>query len=104
MSAWETLRQQPKWKKKTDNAYQLSLNKLGRYEEEFAIELINTAIERNYQGVVFPSTDEEYETWKKKHPQEKKIMTLEELMAKDEHNREKARQRTEEARRRNGTK
>lgn len=67
MSAWGMLVQQPKWVKKTVNAYQLSLNKLGKYPEEFAIELINTAIERNYQGVVFPSTDEDYKVWQKKH-------------------------------------
>ena len=31
----------------------------------FAIELIELAIEGNYQGVVFPDTNEKYERWKK---------------------------------------
>ena len=66
-SAWDALLQEKKWRDKSPRAYQMSLNKLGKYDERFAIELINTAIERNYQGVVFQSTDSDYEEWKKKH-------------------------------------
>lgn len=64
VKTWEMLTKQPKWKGKTVNALQLSLKKLGRYEEAFAVELMETAIERNYQGVVFTNTDEEYLKWK----------------------------------------
>lgn len=37
MSAWEALRKTPKWKKKLNYALQLSLDKLSKFEEEFAI-------------------------------------------------------------------
>ena len=63
---WETLREQPKWKGKTANALQMSLNKLGRYDEAFAIGLMEDAIERGWQGVVFSDTDEKYRQWKEK--------------------------------------
>ena len=64
LSAWNLLVQQPKWNKKTISALQLSLNKLSKYDEEFAIELIKLAIERGWQGVVFKDTDEQYDEWK----------------------------------------
>lgn len=57
MSAWETLRKTPKWEKKLNYALQLSLNKLGEFEEEFAIRQIERAIESNWTGVVFTGTE-----------------------------------------------
>lgn len=60
VSTWNELRSQPKWKKKTKSALQKSLDALGRYDEPFAIELMNQAIAGNYQGVVFPGTEEQY--------------------------------------------
>lgn len=63
MSAWETLRQTPKWKKKLNLALQLSLDKLGRFEEEFAIHQIERAIESNWAGVVFTGTERDYQEW-----------------------------------------
>lgn len=66
MRIWETLRGQPKWKGKTANALQMSLNKLGRYDEAFAISLMEDAIERGWQGVVFSDTDERYRQWKER--------------------------------------
>lgn len=63
MSAWETLRQTPKWKKKLNLALQLSLDKLGKFEEEFAIHQIERAIESNWAGVVFTGTERDYQEW-----------------------------------------
>lgn len=65
MSAWETLRQSPKWKKKLNYALQLSLNKLSKFEEEFAIRQIERAIESNWTGVVFTGTERDYQEWLK---------------------------------------
>lgn len=62
--AWNILCAQPKWKGKSSNALELSLKKLARYEEAFAVFLIEEAIEHNWQGVVFKDTDEQYEMWK----------------------------------------
>ena len=42
----------------------MSLKKLGKYDEAFAILLMNESIENNWQGVVFDSTDEKYAKWK----------------------------------------
>lgn len=70
-SLWDTLCQQPKWKKKTDSALELSLKKLSKYDEEFAIHLVEEAIEHDWQGVVFAAkdgkggTDYEYAQWLK---------------------------------------
>lgn len=63
MSAWETLRQTPKWKKKLNYALQLSLDKLSKFEEEFAIRQIERAIESNWTGVVFTGTERDYQEW-----------------------------------------
>ena len=65
MSAWETLRQNPKWKKKLNYALQLSLDKLSKFEEEFAIRQIERAIESNWAGVVFTGTERDYQEWLK---------------------------------------
>lgn len=63
MSAWETLRQTPKWKKKLNYALQLSLDKLSKFEEEFAIRQIERAIESGWTGVVFTGTEHDYQEW-----------------------------------------
>ena len=63
MSAWETVRQTPKWKKKLNYALQLSLDKLSKFEEEFAIKQIERAIESNWTGVVFTGTERDYQDW-----------------------------------------
>lgn len=65
MSAWETLRQSPKWKKKLNYALQLSLDKLSKFEEEFAIRQIERAIESDWTGVVFTGTERDYQEWLK---------------------------------------
>ena len=58
MSAWEALRKTPKWKKKLNYALQLSLDKLSKFEEEFAIRQIERAIESDWTGVVFTELNE----------------------------------------------
>ena len=63
VSTWEMLRKQPKWKKKTKNALQMSLNKLGKYPEEFAILLMENAIAGGWQGVVFTWTPDDFRKW-----------------------------------------
>ena len=67
---WKVLAEMPKWKKKIEHSLQISLDKLGKYDEAFAIELMERAISGNYQGVVFPDTDEAYQKWKKGHKKE----------------------------------
>lgn len=67
LTAWEALCKQPKWKGKSLYALQLSLNKIARYDEAFAIEQIYLAIERDWQGLVFSSTDRNYAEWQRKN-------------------------------------
>ena len=64
--AWNLLLQMPKWKGKQPQSLQLALRKLSRYDEEFATHLVESAIEKNWQGVVYPDTDAKYEQWKQK--------------------------------------
>ena len=63
VSTWEMLRKQPKWRKKTMNALQMSLNKLAKYPEEFAIMLMENSIANDWQGVVFTWTPEDFRKW-----------------------------------------
>lgn len=63
VSTWELLKKQPKWKKKTKSALQMSLNKLGKYPEEFAILLMDNAIAGGWQGVVFMWTPDDFRKW-----------------------------------------
>jgi len=50
---WELLLKEPKWRKKTNTAYQSALKKLSGYSEEVAIQAIEDAIAGGYQGI-FP--------------------------------------------------
>ena len=65
MSAWTELVKTPKWKGKLNYALQISLNKLGKFEEEFAIRQIERAIESNWTGVEFSGTERDYQEWLK---------------------------------------
>lgn len=60
---WEALCEEKNWKGKTQKALQLTLNKLGRYAEEFAIELMEKTIENGWKGCVFADTDAKYQEW-----------------------------------------
>jgi len=61
--AWNMILQMPKWKTKPPQSLQLALKKLSRYDEEFATHLVENAVTKNWQGVVFPDTDEKYQQW-----------------------------------------
>lgn len=63
-TTWDTLVSMPKWKKKMPASLQAALNRLAKYSEEFAVLLVENAISGGYQGVVFPSTDADYQKWK----------------------------------------
>jgi hypothetical protein len=63
IETWNALCEEKNWKGKTQKALQLTLNKLGRYAEEFAIELMEKTIENGWKGVVFSDTDAKYQEW-----------------------------------------
>ncbi len=64
MKSWNELAAMPKWKKKPPSSLQKSLNKLAKYNEKFAVMLIENAIAGNYQGVVFDDTDKKFLEWR----------------------------------------
>lgn len=64
IDTWNALCDEKEWKKKTRNALQLALNKLAKYHEDFAIELIEKTIAGGWKGVVFDDTDAKYQEWK----------------------------------------
>lgn len=64
IDTWNALCEEKEWKKKTRNALQLALNKLAKYHEDFAIELIEKTIAGGWKGVVFDDTDAKYQEWK----------------------------------------
>lgn len=66
LQAWNKLITLHKWKRKPLSAIQAALNQLSKYDEEFAIKLIEKAHAGNYQGVVFDDTDEKFLNWKNK--------------------------------------
>ena len=61
---WEILISQKRWKKKSEDAIIKSLDKLSRYNVDYATILVENAISGDYQGVVFADTDEKYNKWK----------------------------------------
>lgn len=67
IDTWNVLRDQPKWRKKSNTALQMNLNKLSGYDVRFAIELMNTAIANDWQGLIFDDTPARYEKWKQTH-------------------------------------
>lgn len=64
MHAWQQLAQCPKWVKRSPKLLQLALGQLARFEEDFAVLLIESAITGNWQGIIFPDTPLRYEKWK----------------------------------------
>ena len=64
---WNELCRQPKWRKKTLSALQKSLDKLSAFPEAFALELMETAIANDTQGVVYPSTPDAFKEWEREH-------------------------------------
>ncbi len=71
LETWAALCEEKNWKGKTQKALQLTLNKLARYEEAFAIELMEKTIENGWKGVVFGDTDAKYQEWLSARQQKK---------------------------------
>lgn len=63
IETWNLLLEQPKWKKKTVHALSLNLKDLGQYPEDFAVHLMEDAIKKGTQGVVYDWTPENYRKW-----------------------------------------
>jgi len=53
LQTWNILKGEPKWKKKTDNAIQASLDELKNHSEEDAIQMMKNSIAGGWQGL-FP--------------------------------------------------
>lgn len=62
---WLEILDQPKWRKKPQSAVDKSLKSLMKYNEDFAILLVESAISGNYQGVTFSDTDIKYQNFLK---------------------------------------
>lgn len=56
----------PKWRTKTIHAIQMQLNKLGEYELDFVMELLDNSIMNEWQGIVYSDTPKKYQEWLKK--------------------------------------
>lgn len=67
---WVVLLKMPKWAKKPLSAIQMSCTRLKRFDIDFAAMLVENSIEGNYQGVVFPDTEQRFELWKIKNNQQ----------------------------------
>lgn len=63
---FEELINEPKQRKKRKELLQKTLNKLCKFEEEFAIQVMDTTIDNDYQGIIFSDTNERYHNWLKK--------------------------------------
>ena len=55
----------PKQKKKKQETLQKILNKISKYDEPFAIQLMETSILNDYQGITFSDTDVKYSNYLK---------------------------------------
>lgn len=62
---WQTLVKSPKWKKKPLSAIEMACKRLQRFDVVFATQLVENAIEGNYQGVVFSDSQIKYEQYKR---------------------------------------
>ena len=61
---WLILLNSPKWKKKPLSAIEMACKRLQRFDVTFATQLVESAIEGNYQGVVFPDSQRKFEIYK----------------------------------------
>jgi hypothetical protein len=66
IESWITLLKSPKWKKKPLSAIEMACKRLKRFDVGFATQLVENAIEGNYQGVVFNDSEIKYEQYKRK--------------------------------------
>lgn len=65
MELWRTLLKMAKWKKKPLSAIEMACKRLQRFDVGFASQLVESAIEGNYQGVVFQDSQIKYEQYKR---------------------------------------
>ncbi len=80
---WILLCREPKWKKKTENALQICLNRLMSFDNDFSKTLIENAIGGNYQGLVYPNTQKEYEKYLLEKPKQPTFQKPKMLMRDD---------------------
>jgi hypothetical protein len=62
--AWNILIKMPKWAKKPQESIQTALESIQKFDDEFALMLVNIAIEGDYQGLIYPNTEVDYQKWK----------------------------------------
>lgn len=62
---WLEVLQESKWRKKSQSAINKSLKLLMKYDDVFAIALVEKSISGNYQGVVYDDTDSKYSKYLK---------------------------------------
>ncbi|MBI9052327.1 MAG: DUF4373 domain-containing protein [Bacteroidales bacterium] len=62
--AWNRLMKMPKWTKKPKESIQTALESIQKFDDEFALMLVNIAIEGDYQGLIYPNTEVDYQKWK----------------------------------------
>lgn len=63
---WRTLLVTKAWAKKKLSQIEFNVKRILNFEVEYAKELVSQAIERGWEGVVFPETKVNYEIWKQK--------------------------------------
>lgn len=80
LTLWEELCATPKWKKKSYSAILKNIKSLMKYDEDFALSLVENSIKGDYQGLTFSDTDEKYQQYlkfksKTDQPQQSKIQS-----------------------------
>ena len=63
----------PKWRGKTINALQMSLNKMQHYHRDYIKKLIEDSIAGGWQGIVFSDTEQKYKAWLKENGKDVKV-------------------------------
>lgn len=63
--AWLSLVKLPNWDGRNATALEIALTQLMEYDEEFAMELVRSAIVAGWNRVIFAETNQHYEEWKK---------------------------------------
>ena len=69
VNTWNDLIQEPRWRKKTSRALKMSLNKLARIPEDFAIFCMQETIENGWPSVVYDGSEKRFQRWQQSHPE-----------------------------------
>ncbi len=64
---WSKLLSSPKWVKKNDSAVEVAINKMKKYNEPFMIQLLESALIGQWQGLFFSNTDSDYQKFLNSH-------------------------------------